>query len=63
MKGTLEDANNKLQIVSIHLNETNQLLVQRAINNETEIIQLKKIKDMILDRDDKGLMKITLDKE
>ena len=48
MKWTRDDANAKLRIVSIHLNETYQLLVQIAINNETEIIQLKKIKDILL---------------
>ena len=44
MEETLEAANMKLEVVSIHLNETLQILVQKAINNETEIIQLKKIR-------------------
>ena len=47
MKETLETKNMQLKVVSNHLNKIYQLLVQKAINNDTEIIQLKKIKDMI----------------
>ena len=54
--------NAKLRIVSIHLNETYKLLVPIAIDNETEIEQLKKIKDMLLNKNYKGLMSNTLDK-
>ena len=60
MKETLETKNMQLEIVSIHLNKTYQLLVQIAINNETEIIQLKKIKDMILNKGDKSLITLIL---
>ena len=35
-------------------------LYTMAIDIETEIIQLKKIKDMILDRDDKSLIELIL---
>ena len=41
LEWTRDDANSQLKILSINLNETYQLLVQIAINNETEIIQLK----------------------
>ena len=50
LEWTRDDANSQLKILSINLNETYQLLVQIAINNETEIIQLKKIKDILLKR-------------
>ena len=60
MKETLETTNMQLKVVSIHLSETYQLLVQIAINNETDIIQLKKIKDMILNRRDKSLITLIL---
>ena len=48
LEWTRDDAKSQLKILSINLNETYQLLVQIAINNETEIIQLKKIKDYII---------------
>ena len=47
LKWTRNDANSRLKILAINLNKTYQLLVQIAINNETEIKQLKKIKDTL----------------
>ena len=60
MKETLETTHMQLEIVSIYLNETYQLLVQIAINIKIEIKQLKKIKDMILNRKDKSLITLIL---
>ena len=56
MKRTLDAKKIHIELVSIHFNKTYQFLLQIAINDDTEIIQLKKIKDIISDRKDKTLI-------